>query len=65
MITEMKAGHLKDIDKPSEPFEVIGKITDEREITSARLHLVAQNLRTLYFLIRYSGGGCQFDIIFL
>ena len=30
-----------------------------------RLHLVAQNLRTLYFLIRYSGGGCQFDIIFL
>lgn len=26
MITEMKAGHLKDIDKPSEPFEVIGKI---------------------------------------
>ncbi|OOL79276.1 streptothricin acetyltransferase, partial [Enterococcus faecium] len=24
MITEMKAGHLKDIDKPSEPFEVIG-----------------------------------------
>lgn len=23
MITEMKAGHLKDIDKPSEPFEVI------------------------------------------
>lgn len=41
------------------------KFTDEREITSARLHLVAQNLRTLYFLIRYSGGGCQFDIIFL
>ena len=26
VITEMKAGHLKDIDKPSEPFEVIGKI---------------------------------------
>lgn len=26
MITEMKAGHLKDIDKPSEPFEVIGKV---------------------------------------
>ena len=44
---------------------VLVKFTDEREITSARLHLVAQNLRTLYFLIRYSGGGCQFDIIFL
>ena len=43
----------------------IVKFTDEREITSARLHLVAQNLRTLYFLIRYSGGDCQFDIIFL
>ena len=47
------------------PQEAIVKFTDEREITSARLHLVAQNLRTLYFLIRYSGGGCQFDIIFL
>ena len=47
------------------PTGVVVKFTDEREITSARLHLVAQNLRTLYFLIRYSGGGCQFDIIFL
>ena len=46
-------------------YTSIVKFTDEREITSARLHLVAQNLRTLYFLIRYSGGGCQFDIIFL
>ena len=31
MITEMKAGHLKDIDKPSEPFEVIGKIIPRYE----------------------------------
>ncbi|MDG4644169.1 hypothetical protein P8955_13805 [Enterococcus faecium] len=27
----MKAGHLKDIDKPSEPFEVIGKIIPRYE----------------------------------
>lgn len=31
VITEMKAGHLKDIDKPSEPFEVIGKIIPRYE----------------------------------
>ena len=31
MITEMKAGHLKDIDKPREPFEVIGKIIPRYE----------------------------------
>ena len=25
MITEMKVGHMKDIERASEPFEVIGK----------------------------------------
>jgi|GEM_PF-170639 len=31
MITEMKAEHLKDINKPNEPFEVIGKIIPKYE----------------------------------
>lgn len=42
MITEMKAGHLKDIDKPSEPFEVIGKIIpryEKRELDLYRITL--------------------------
>ena len=31
VIDAIKAGHLKDIDKPSEPFEVIGKIIPRYE----------------------------------
>ena len=40
MITEMKAGHLKDIDKPSEPFEVIGKIIPRYENENWTLSLI-------------------------
>ena len=48
MITEMKAGHLKDIDKPSEPFEVIGKIIPTKTKRMKRMRRqIALNILTI------------------